>query len=420
MGAAILGTLLWWVVRGCIAGTDRGCAFAAQKSPSDGEHPRWLGAVPGRGRFGAGVVGRHPVSPRTRSATAAVVAAVMALAGCSSWGAEPAAESTTLGGAVMALSLQPQEQEFAAGVNKGIVVLVSADGEFREVQTEGMDQGRVAFADGELYYMDLNRGYFTGNSSTTIVPARTTDQIEGLFRVSDGYVGVYNVGGDLASEFSDEYIYQVLHTTREPAAAQLRQVGGYSRALAACGDEVFGVAHDPGAVPGVLSLKRLHPREQQIERVTFPTAMEFESLESPCRGGTMFFLGMPTNPQVAPPRRPADAAVQVERSLREVDDCPPHCRQWCPATPVSRREAVHAHGCGGGDRRDLPLARRRRQDPGHQHHHRCHHDRGSNRLQRPIRSGSADQLRASRGHARGPQEGHHRPRHPDHLGPDHR
>lgn len=225
----------------------------------------------------------------------------MALAGCSSWGAEPAAESTTLGGAVMALSLQPQEQEFAAGVNKGIVVLVSADGEFREVQTEGMDQGRVAFADGELYYMDLNRGYFTGDSSTTIVPARTTDQIEGLFRVSDGYVGVYNVGGDLASEFSDEYIYQVLHTTREPAAAQLRQVGGYSRALAACGDEVFGVAHDPGAVPGVLSLKRLHPREQQIERVTFPTAMEFESLESPCRGGTMFFLGMPTNPQVAPP-----------------------------------------------------------------------------------------------------------------------
>lgn len=233
---------------------------------------------------------------------AVAMAAIALVTGCSP--AETASESTTLGDAVLAISLQPQEHEFAAGVNEGFVVLVDADGTPREIRTGGMDQGRLAFADGELYYMDLNQGYFTGDSSTTIVPARTTDQIEGLFRITGGYVGVYNEGGNLASEFSDEYKYQVLHTARTPPSAQLRGVGGYSRALAACGDEVFGVAHDPAAVPGVLSLKRLHPSEQLIERVRFPTAMEFEGLEAPCREGTMYFLGIPTNPEMAPPPQP--------------------------------------------------------------------------------------------------------------------
>ncbi len=203
---------------------------------------------------------------------AALVAAAT-IAACGTGDAEVVSERTTLGDAVMALYLNPQEQEFAAGINKGIVVLVDADGSAREAQTAGMDQGKVDFAGGELYYMDLKRGYFTGRTSTTIAPGATTDQIEGLLRVSDDYVGVYNEGGDPAGE----YRYQVLHTTRTPPAARLGRVHGYFRARAFLHIPIAGCAtpghctsprcrRSPGHQPDSLRRLAMHSTERRSQR----------------------------------------------------------------------------------------------------------------------------------------------------------
>ena len=234
-------------------------------------------------------------------ASAFLAATALATTGCGDPATEQASTSTNLQGAVLALSLQPQEMQFASGSHNGAIVLVDSNGETREIKTAGMDQGQIDFSDGELYFADVERGYFAGQNSTTIVSRETTDQMEGLLRIGGGYVGVYNEGGDLASESSEDYLFQLLHTTRTPATAQFKRVGGYFRALAACGDDVLGVAHNPSTVPGLLTLKRLHPSEQLVAQSRFPTAMEFEGLSSPCRDETMYFLGMPTNPEAAPP-----------------------------------------------------------------------------------------------------------------------
>ncbi|RSN49475.1 hypothetical protein DMC64_02620 [Amycolatopsis sp. WAC 04197] len=234
---------------------------------------------------------------------ALAVGVLVTMASCSS--TEPA--EMTLDEATVAfyLSAETFESNGAAEKLPGYLVLAKADGGSRMIETKGMNEAHIAWAENELFFSDEERDYLLGKNGLVSFENRKSGLQQSAFALPDGkgFVAIYNDGMS-----GDGYSNQVAVTTS--TGSRLYQVEGNYYMNASCGGALYGIAtqsgrHFPASaqVPGMRSkadpaaepelLSRLYPPAEGREK-TIAWRAAFDAADHnrhvPCHDGVITFL----------------------------------------------------------------------------------------------------------------------------------
>ncbi|MDR1791004.1 MAG: hypothetical protein LBR20_05025 [Propionibacteriaceae bacterium] len=144
-----------------------------------------------------------------------------------------------LGDTVLALYATTQSMD---EVSVGYVMLFDAEGEVKQIQTKGMDNGMIGWDDNGLFFADTERDFRLDQDGLTAWESPKSDFQDALFRKPDGsgYVALYNLGFDDDLGYTD----QVVDTTGN--SSQVYEMVGWQRVAGWCDGSMYGISEAAG------------------------------------------------------------------------------------------------------------------------------------------------------------------------------